>query len=130
MSEPGNGGRGDGGRGDGGRRRPVFVPRADIFETPEAIVLELEMPGANADTITVQLDNRALSVSGTVAHAPPGDFRLAQAEYRDGDYERAFTLSEAVDAEGIEAVMKDGLLTLKLPKASPAKARAVKVKTG
>ena len=49
-------------------------------------------------------------------------------EYEPGDYERAFTLSEAVDPGGIEARVRDGVLRLRLPKAGPAKPQRIAVR--
>jgi HSP20 family molecular chaperone IbpA len=49
-------------------------------------------------------------------------------EYQPGDYERSFTLSDAVDPAGIEARVKGGVLYLRLPKASPAKRQRIEVK--
>ena len=49
-------------------------------------------------------------------------------EYQSGDYERSFTLSEAIDANGIEARVRNGVLHLKLPKAGPAKAQRIEVR--
>ena len=111
---------------DGG---PTFIPAADIFETKDAIVLFLEMPGANPDSLNVMLEGRALDVSArsTPPTIPPG-YALTYGEYRDGNYERAFTLSDEVDRDRIDAVFKDGVLRLTLPKASPPPAKKIAVK--
>jgi HSP20 family molecular chaperone IbpA len=53
---------------------------------------------------------------------------LQHAEYRDGNYERSFVISEPVDTAKIEAVFKDGVLRLTLPKATPAPATKIPVK--
>jgi HSP20 family molecular chaperone IbpA len=109
--------------------RPL-VPPTDIYETADALVLALEMPGVGADSVYVSLDKRVLTITGQSAHHEPSDFALVHAEYRDGTYERAFTLSEAVDGARINASMKDGVLQLTLPKAQPAKAKTIPVSTG
>ena len=109
--------------------RPL-VPPTDIYETADALVLALEMPGVSADSVNVSLDKRVLTITGQSAHHEPSDFVPVHEEYRDGTYERAFTLSEAVDGERVEASMKDGVLQLTLPKAQPAKAKTIPVSTG
>ena len=109
--------------------RPL-VPPTDIYETADALVLALEMPGVSTDSVNVSLDKRVLTITGQGAHHEPSDFVLVHGEYRDGIYERAFTLSEAVDGERVEASMKDGVLQLTLPKAQPAKAKTIPVSTG
>jgi HSP20 family molecular chaperone IbpA len=106
---------------------PTFVPPADIFETKDALVMLLDMPGADPDSLNVTLDNRVLSVSARSTVSVPEGYTLVHAEFQPGNYERAFTLSEQVDGDRIEAVFKDGVLRLTLPKAtSPAKKIAVK----
>ena len=113
------------------RTKPVFSPPADIFETKDALCLVLEMPGVEPDGIDVVLDKRILTIKGrsSAALAQEG-YSLAHAEFRDGDYERAFTLSEIIDGQQIEASIKDGVLRLVLPKIKPAPAKTISVKPG
>ena len=61
------------------------------------------------------------------ASAPEG-LAPSYLEYEPGDYERSFTLSDAVDPGGIEARVRDGVLHLRLPKAGPAKRQRIEVK--
>jgi HSP20 family molecular chaperone IbpA len=110
------------------RNAPVFVPAADIFENKDALFLSLELPGVDGDSLGVTLEKRVLTVTGRSRLQPPQGYSLTHAEYRDGDYERSFTLSEAIDAERIEAELTDGVLRLKLPKAQPAPAKTISVK--
>lgn len=110
------------------RNVPVFVPAADIFEDSAALHLALEMPGVEVDALGITLDKRVLTVTGRSRQIAPQGYSLTHAEYRDGDYERAFTLSETIDADGIEAVLTDGVLRVRLPKAQPAPAKTINVK--
>jgi HSP20 family molecular chaperone IbpA len=104
------------------------MPAADIVETQDAVLMLLDVPGADPDSLSVALEKQELRVSArTTSSAPPG-YTLMHAEYRDGNYERAFTLSERVDEERIEATFKDGVLRLTLPKAGPSPARKIEVK--
>jgi HSP20 family protein len=107
---------------------PTFLPPTDIYETKDAIVMFLDMPGADPDSLDVTVERHDLSISAQTTPAMPEGYAPVYAEYRDGNYERAFTLSDQVDNEHIEAVFKDGVLQLKLPKitVSPAKKIAVK----
>ncbi|QLH41107.1 MAG: Hsp20/alpha crystallin family protein [Defluviicoccus sp.] len=110
------------------RNGPVFVPVTDIYETEQALFLALEMPGVDPAEVSITLDKRVLTISGrSHVHAPEG-CSLSHHEYRDGDYERSFTLAESIDGDHIEAELKDGLLRLKLPKAQPAPAKSIHVK--
>lgn len=110
------------------RNGPVFVPAADIYENNDALFLSIELPGVSFDTIGVTLEKRTLTITGRSQIAAPHGYALSHAEYRSGDYERSFTLSEAIDADGIDADLADGVLRLKLPKARPAPAKTIQVK--
>lgn len=106
----------------------VYVPRTDIYETAEAIIVLADMPGVNENSVDITLEKNVLSLNGYVEFSPPDDFDLVYAEYEVGDYQRTFTLSDEIDRENIEASVKDGVLRLYLPKAGPAKTRRIPVK--
>jgi HSP20 family protein len=111
------------------RNAPVFIPVTDIYETDDALFLTIEVPGVDPDAMNITLDKRVLTIAGrSVGHALEG-YTLTHHEYRDGDYERSFTLAESIDGERIEAELKDGLLRLKLPKQQPAPAKSIQVKS-
>lgn len=117
-------------RAEGTRNRPLYSPPADIYETKDALVLLLEMPCVEPGSVNVTLDKRVLRVTGTCSPVVPSGCSLTHAEYRDGDYERAFTLSENIDGEGIAASLRHGLLKVILPKVKPAPAKSISVKAG
>jgi HSP20 family protein len=108
---------------------PSFLPPTDILETKDALLVLLDMPGADPDSLNVSLDNRVLSVSAhSTSSAPPQGYALVHAEYRDGNYERVFTLSDQIDGDRIDALFKDGVLRLTLPKAASSPAKKITVK--
>jgi HSP20 family molecular chaperone IbpA len=108
---------------------PTFVPPTDILETNDAVVVLLDMPGADPESLNVTLDRRAVTVSARSTPIKPQGYALVVAEYEDGNYERSFTLSEQVDDEHVEAVFKDGVLRLTLPKSKSAPAKKIPVKS-
>lgn len=108
------------------RTAPVFAPATDIWETADRLVLVAEIPGADPEAVDVSVERGVLRVTARTRMTPPTGHSLIHAEYRDGDYDRAFTLPTAIDAERIEATVKDGLLRLVLPKAAPPRKIAVK----
>lgn len=110
------------------RECQCFVPRADIYETEDDIVVLLDMPGIEKDEIGVSLEKNTLTVNGYVKIEAPEGYSLALNEYRLGDYERSFRISNQIDREGIEAEYNDGVLRLTLPKAEEAKERKIPVK--
>lgn len=106
----------------------VFVPPTDIIETQSSLLMVLDVPGADPDSLDVTLDKRVLRIAARSASSHPEGYSLQHAEYRDGNYERSFVISEPVDTAKIEAVFKDGVLRLTLPKATPAPAAKIPVK--
>lgn len=110
------------------RDAPVFVPPADIIETPSGLLMVLDLPGADPETLDVSLDKRVLRIAARSAPSRPEDCTLQHAEYWDGNYERSFVISEPVDVANVEAVFKDGVLRLRLPKTTPAPAAKIPVK--
>jgi len=112
------------------RVRPgrVFLPAVDIYETPQNLVLVADMPGVSGDHITLDLKDNLLILSGQVGPPPKNEHLLAR-EYATGDFYREFQVGELIDKDKIEAAMKDGVLTLILPKAEKAKPRRIEVKT-
>jgi len=101
------------------RDRVAFVPRVDIYETNDGIFVVADMPGVDEESVDITLEKDVLTIDGYVEPVAPEEYRLAYAEYRVGDYQRRFTVSDQIDREGIEATMKDGVLRLRLPKAEP-----------
>jgi len=112
------------------RARKIFVPRVDIYETGDEVVVLADMPGVDDKSVDITLEKNVLTINGYVEMPQPDNFDLTYAEYSIGDYRRSFTLSDEVDRDNIEATVKDGVLRLRLPKAGPARARKIAVKAG
>lgn len=106
----------------------AFVPRSDIYETGDAIVVVADMPGVDQNSIDITLEKNVLSLHGHVEWVQPANYELAYAEYEVGDYVRRFTLSDEIDRDKIEATVKNGVLRLYLPKAREAQPRKITVK--
>lgn len=104
------------------RNVPTFVPDVDIYEDDDMLFLEADMPGVNEKNLDITIENGVLEIHGAVSnqHAPV-EQDLLYHEYHVGNYERSFRVNEEVDMEKVEALIKDGVLTLKLPKSEKAK---------
>lgn len=100
-----------------------FLPRADIYETENEVVVQADMPGVSGDQVDITLERNVLTLRGRAETVVPAGHELAYAEYEIGDFARSFRLSEQVDRDGIEARMSHGVLTLTLPKAGPERRR-------
>ena len=109
------------------RSRRTFVPRADIFETDKEIFVLADIPGANEKTVDITLEKNVLSITAFVEPTIPSGFEVAYAEYEEGDYQRSFRLSDEIDRDKIEAIVKDGVLRLNLPKSQEARVKKIAV---
>jgi HSP20 family protein len=109
------------------RNRKTYSPRVDIYEQKEAMVILADMPGVDRTSVDVTLDKNVLTIRGTVEPKVCNDYSIYYAEYDEGDYERAFTISNEVDRNRIEAHVKNGVLKLILPKAEVAKIKNIAV---
>jgi HSP20 family molecular chaperone IbpA len=110
------------------RALPTFIPRSDIYETEDNVVVTLDMPGASEDSIEVTLEKNILTINANSVHNAPEGYELGFAEFQTGDYERSFRLTDQINRDAIEALYKDGVLKLTLPKSEVAKPRKISVK--
>lgn len=96
-----------------------FLPRTDIHETEEHVVIVADLPGVPPGGIELNLERNLLTLRGRVERDQTESGRLAYSEYEVGDFVRTFKLSGEVDQERIEAKSGNGVLTLTLPKVGP-----------
>ena len=108
----------------------TYLPPVDIFETDNALWLWADMPGVQEDSIEINVDRNMLSIEGRVGLEDYRDLAPVYIEYRVGNYQRRFTLSNAIDTNKIHARLTDGVLELELPKAESAKPRRIAIQTG
>ncbi len=105
----------------------VFVPSADIYETQDALTVILEMPGVEKSNVDIRVEDGVLTVLGKLDLSKYQGLQPLYIEYNVGHYSRSFQLSSKVDQTKIAAELKDGILTLTLPKAEQAKPRTIEV---
>lgn len=105
----------------------VFVPRVDIRETKEAMVLVADMPGVDEKSVDITLEKNILTITGSVKPPVFKDHSIVHAEYDVGDFERAFTISDEIDRESIAATVKNGVLKVTLHKAEKVKAKKIAI---
>jgi HSP20 family protein len=111
------------------RNKKVYVPKVDIIETGDAMVMYADVPGADEKSVEVTLEKNVLTISGTIVPQEFPGRSIAYSEYDIGDYERVFTISDEVDRERIGAVVKNGVLKLTLHKAPQAEVKKIAVRT-
>ena len=107
--------------------RKVFKPDVDITELKDETILTADLPGVDDKSLDITLEKNVITIRGRVEPEIPAGYRFVYGEYEVGDYERAFTLSDEVDKDRIQATIKNGVLKLVLPKAPAAKARKISV---
>ena len=105
----------------------VFLPSADIYETPDNLTVILEMPGVEKSNVDVRVQDHVLSVIGRLDLSKYQGLQPLYIEYNLGHYSRSFQLSSKVDQSRIAAELKDGVLSLTLPKVEEAKPRTIQV---
>jgi HSP20 family molecular chaperone IbpA len=106
----------------------VFVPAADIYESEDALMVIVEMPGVEKTNVEVRVEEGILKIDGRLDLTPYQGLVPLYTEYNVGHYARSFRLSSKIDQSKIAAELKDGVLSVTLPKADEAKPRTIKVK--
>ncbi len=109
------------------RQSPLFQPRFDITESENELTLYGDLPGVSQDDLVVRYENEHLIISGRVADRNQG-LQVLRQEYGVGDFQRTFTIGEAIDPEAISAEVHNGVLVVHLPKAEAAKPKRIAVK--
>ncbi len=105
----------------------TFVPTADIYEDRNSLKVILEMPGVDKGSVDVRVEEGVLYVQGKLDLTKYRSLQPLYTEYNIGNYSRSFRLSNAIDQDKIGAELKDGVLSLTLPKAEKAKPRTIQV---
>ena len=104
-----------------------YLPNTDIFETEQSLSLIVEMPGVDKNKVDVRVEDGVLTIEGRLDFSKYEGMQPVYTEYNVGHYRRSFSLSNKVDQGKISAEMKDGVLTLVLPKPEATKPRKISV---
>jgi len=105
----------------------TYTPRVDILETEEGLLLHADLPGVKPEDLEVRFEQDELTVHGRVTSRPEHGHDLLR-EYDTGEFHRVFRINEDVDANRISATLKQGVLTLCLPRSERARPRKIDVK--
>ena len=109
-------------------REPVIQPPVDIFEDELGITLQADMPGVAKDKLEVHIDKDTLSIEGRADIAMPDGMEPLYADIRSTRYQRSFSISSELDGDRVEASLKDGVLTLRIPKREQYQPRKIEVR--
>ena len=102
-----------------------MAPPVDIFETEAGLTVVADLPGVSKDNLDIEVKNDLLTLQATANINTPGD--AIYQEFQLGGFFRQFRLANTVDTNRIQAELKHGVLTLRLPKAEAAKPRKIEV---
>lgn len=105
-----------------------WFPRMDVRETPESYVFTCETPGLRAEDINVALSGDVLTISGERKKEEKREkdqWHVTERSY--GSFTRTFSFPTAVESEGVDAEMKDGILTVKVMKSKKVLPRKISV---
>ncbi len=103
------------------------VPAADVYETSDAFVLMLDLPGVEKEGITLTHEKGELRVRAAGAAGRASEMKLLVREVRPATFARTFSLGDGIDTESIDARYESGVLTVKLYKSAASKARDIRV---
>ena len=105
-------------------------PKSAVSETDEGFVLRVEVPGLKPDALSIKVEDGVLNLAAERNDAAPEGYESRWTERVPYRFDRSLKLPEGVDADRIEANLKDGLLTVTLPKAAKAQPRQIAVTAG
>lgn len=108
----------------------ALVPAVDIFESAQGITVIADMPGVAKERLNIQADRNALLIEGEAVIDMPQQMEALYADVHSTKYRRTFVLSSELDADRIEASLKDGVLTVRIPKRAEFRPRKIDVSVG
>ena len=107
---------------------PAIVPPVDVYEDENGITLKADLPGVAKESLAVHVEGDQLVIEGHVSLGESARLEPVYAEVRVAHYRRTFALSRDLDTARIEAAMKNGVLTLRVPKSEQARPRRIPVR--
>ena len=106
---------------------PALIPLVDVTEDESGITLTADLPGASRETLALDVDGDTLTIEAPLQLGTGEGLQPVYAEVRAGRYRRSFTLSRELDSAHIAASLRDGVLTLRIPKSEQARPRRITV---
>ncbi|KUY80738.1 Hsp20/alpha crystallin family protein [Burkholderia sp. RF4-BP95] len=111
-------------------RRPAIAPAVDIVEDQRRVTLRADLPGVPRENLDVKVHDNTLTIEADTRIDTPADLRVRHAEVRAPRYARTFVLSPDLDTSRIDASLRDGVLTLTIPRREETRPRRIDVTAG
>lgn len=105
-------------------------PQVDIFEDETGIMLMADLPGVTKEGLDIQVDKETLSIDGKAEIEMPEAMQAVYADIRATRYQRSFSLSSELDGNRAQATLKDGVLSLRIPKREQFQPRKIEIRNG
>jgi len=102
-------------------------PPVDIYEDGDGITLQADLPGVSKDRLSIRVESQSLIIEGQMQFALPEQAEALYADVRSSVYRRTFALSGELETDKIEASLKDGVLTVRIPKRAERRARRIEI---
>jgi HSP20 family protein len=102
---------------------------ADVIAGPDAFIINAFVPGLEADDLSIEILNNTLSIRGEFKVTTEEDAKYMTSELPAGRFARVITFPVEVDASKVEASIKNGLLTLRVPKSEVLRPQPIKINT-
>ena len=112
----------------GSRTAPSLLPPVDIFEDAGGITLLADLPGVAREDLAIGVDGRSLTIEAPLKLGEASSLSAVYAEVRANHFRRSFELSSDLDTGKIDAGLRNGVLTLRIPKLEQAKPRRIDVR--
>jgi HSP20 family molecular chaperone IbpA len=107
---------------------PTLIPAVDVFEDESGITVKADLPGVSKENLAIRVDGDTLVLEGRLKLGENEHLGNVYAEIRHASFKRSFVLSRDLDTAKIDASVKNGVVTLTIPKAEQAKPRRIEVR--
>lgn len=111
-------------------KEAAVLPPVDIYEDATGVTIKADLPGVARERLSIQVDKDRLAIEGDAGIEMPKGMQVLYADLRCTRFRRSFTLSQELEADRITAELKDGVLTLHVPKRTELRPRKIEVKVG
>ena len=108
----------------------AILPPVDVIEDAGGITLYADLPGVPRERLNVHVEGDVLAIEGEIAVEMPKDLEATHIEVSLARYRRVFSLSNELDTGRLSAELKNGVLSVRIPKAEHAKPRRIAVEVG
>lgn len=111
-------------------REAALMPPVDVVEDSAGITLYADLPGVSREALHVRVEDDTLFIEGDLGLKVPEGMESSHAEVGLSRYRRVFTLSKELDADKVNAELKQGVLKLRIPKAEHAQPKRIQISVG